>query len=730
MTLNRRHFLHTVTLSASAIATASLTGCGGGGGGSGVVQVPSSGVSVKPEFFPQSVASGDPRPSSVILWTRIVDAGRSGDIPLTLQLAADAGFTTVLGSFDLTAFAEADYTLKVRVGSLPADFRFYYRFVYVKDGQFLSSKTGRTRTAPATGSTRAVKFAYASCQDFNGRYYNPYLKLLDQDLDFVVHLGDYIYETTGDPRFQTPTAERQVSFTDTAGAVALGSADARFYAAQSLSNYRELYKTYRGDTLLQKVQELFPIIAIWDDHEFADDSWGATASHSDGRENEKNETRKRNAEQAWFEYMPVDPSAGASTGALGVQISELYPNSKIYREFRFGTNVHLMMTDFRTYRPDHLIAEDAFPGTIAVDRLNLSILLGNIGIPYEAAKAKFDPYVAIDAAPWDAYKPVLIGVATQGYMAEGLAQADAAAKAASVIKGNLSTTVINQFIAKYNAAVPEAMRVAPIAPEVLASLDTGISYAFLGKTSLFGNLGARYFAVKDTFDLFAAYKYNLVSNTTQDALGLFQEDWLKSAIGGSPARWKIVGSSVAWTKLLLDLSNPAFGVPAPFNQKFYLNLDHWDGFGNRRDALLGSTFKNSPGTVIISGDIHSAFVTDHGQGTIEFTGPSVSSGTFTDIIRRTVEADPVLSQLPAAGQLVASLAPLMQQAYPAIKYANSTSHGVVIMTAAADGLSADYYELPEATESQNLYADAAGAIAQMQVRKFKVNSQNKLEILG
>lgn len=726
MSISRRHFLHTVALTAAA---GGLTACGGGGGGTGVVQVPASGVTVKPELFPQSVASGDPRPTSVILWTRVADAGRADDIPLTLQLAADEGFTTVLGSFDLSAFAAADHTLKVRVASLPSDFRLYYRFVYLKDGAYLSSRTGRTRTAPAANSTRAVKFAYASCQDFNGRFYNPYLKLLNEDLDFVVHLGDYIYETTGDPRFQTPTEGRKVTFSDTAGALALGTADARFYAAQSLSNYRELYKTYRGDSLLQQIQERFPIIAIWDDHEFADDSWGATASHSDGRQSELSETRKRNAEQAWFEYMPVDPSAGSSTGVVGVQISELYPNSKIYRDFPFGKNMHLMMTDFRTYRPDHLVPEDAYPGTIAVDRLNLTILLGNVGVPYDAVKAKFDPYVNIDAAPWNAYKPVLIGVTTQGYVLEGLAQADAAAKAASVITGKLSTTVINQTIAKYNAAVPEAQRVAPIAPAVLATLDTGVSYAFLGKTALFGNMGARYFAVKDTFDLFAAYKYNLVSSTTQDAYGVRQQDWLTTALAASKARWKIVGSSVAWTKLLLDLSNPAFGVPAPFNQKFYLNLDHWDGFGNRRDALLNTAFKNSPGTVIISGDIHSSFVTDHGQGTLEFTGPSVSSGTFSDIIRRTVAADPVLSQLPAAGAVVANLAPLMQQANPAIKYANSTSHGVVIMTAAADGLSADYYELPEATESQNLYGNAAGAIAQMVLRRFKVNAQNQLEVL-
>lgn len=728
----RRHFLQTISVSASALAVAGLSACsGGGGGGDDKTPSPSQApTAVTPQYFPQSVASGDPRPGSVILWTRVADPARSGDIALTLELAADAAFTAFLGSFELSAPAAADHTLKVRVASLPADFTLYYRFVYLKDGQRCASKTGRTRTAPAPDSRRAVKFAFVSCQDFNGRYYNPYLKLLFEDLDFVVHLGDYIYETTGDPSFQNVTENRRVRFSDTAGAIAMGSGAATYYAAQSLSNYRELYQTYRSDSLLQQIHERFPMIATWDDHEFADDSWGATATATNGRQDEKNEQRKRNAEQAWFEYMPADPSAGATTGAVDLSSFPMYPNSHIYRDFHFGANVHLMMTDFRSYRPDHLIPEDAFPGAVPVDKAKLSLLLGAAGVDYNTVKARFDPYFNIDAAPWNSYQPVLVGVLTQGYMAEGLAASEAAARAAAAVKGNISASVANQLIAKYNAAVPPAQAVPVIDNSVLATLDTGISFAILGKTGLFGELGSRYLTVKDTYDLYASYLYNLVSPATQSVYGAVQEDWLDTLLTTSKARWKILGSSVSWSSLILDLSNPALGVPAPYNQKFYLNVDHFDGFGDKRRALLDGVLARNPGTVIISGDIHSSYATEHGNGTVEFTGTSISSGTLSDIIRRTVQADPVLSQLPSASAIAAQLPFLLRMANPQLKYARTESHGVVIVTAASDTLEAGYYEMTEATETQNLYADAATTVAQMQVRRFRVGADNTLESLN
>src|SRR5262249_49569994 len=159
------------------------------------------------------------------------------------------------------------------------------------------SQTGRTKTAAAAGDDVPVRFAVASCQDFSGRYYNAwhYLTLLDEDLDFVVFLGDYVYETTGDPTFQSMAAGRAVTFSAAASALTLGNPASPYLAARSVSNYRDLYKTFRSDTFLQKAHERYPFVFVWDDHEYSDDCWGATSTYDDGKTDEKNVERRRNA---------------------------------------------------------------------------------------------------------------------------------------------------------------------------------------------------------------------------------------------------------------------------------------------------------------------------------------------------------------------------------------------------------------------------------------------------
>src|SRR6185295_9498300 len=98
----------------------------------------------------------------------------------------------------------------------------------------------------------AVKFAFVSCSDYIGRYYNSYVALAQEDLDFWVHLGDYIYETTGNPTFQNTTG-RTIKFTEQDNAIPLGDPNAPYFAAKNLSNYREIYRTIRSDKALQKV---------------------------------------------------------------------------------------------------------------------------------------------------------------------------------------------------------------------------------------------------------------------------------------------------------------------------------------------------------------------------------------------------------------------------------------------------------------------------------------------
>lgn len=329
------------------------------------------------QYFPQSVVSGDPKADSVILWTR-VDDGSGADTSLMLQVANDEAFANLVVEESFDALAASDHCLKIRVTALEAGQHYYYRFIYQIDGKNYTSRTGRTKTAAAIDSDSKVKFAYVSCQDYIGRYFNNYLSLLDNDdLDFVVHLGDYIYETTGDALFQSVGGARTIEFTDQAGALTLGVGDNKSQAANSLDNYRQLYKTYRTDELLQRVHERFPMIAIWDDHEFSDDSWGDRATYLDGAGDEQQTQRKKNSEMAYFEYMPIDheqvhSAAELAAGTLAITDEHLFPNTRIYRDFQFGQHLHLAMTDFRTNRPDHILPEDAFPATVAMDQATLS----------------------------------------------------------------------------------------------------------------------------------------------------------------------------------------------------------------------------------------------------------------------------------------------------------------------------------------------------------------------
>ena len=167
-----------------------------------------SGVQSGERFFPQSIASGDPRPDSVIIWARVFDSDdATADVPVRLIVTKDRFFANVVYNQVVTAKSDYDHCVKVRISGLEPATSYIYFFVYEKGGTLYLSHTGFTKTAPAPGSNVPVKFAFYNCQDYVGRYYNVLQKaLLDHtaDVDFVVHLGDYVYETTGDPELPAP----------------------------------------------------------------------------------------------------------------------------------------------------------------------------------------------------------------------------------------------------------------------------------------------------------------------------------------------------------------------------------------------------------------------------------------------------------------------------------------------------------------------------------------------
>jgi alkaline phosphatase D len=546
--IKRRNFLQATLATAGAALAGCDSGSDGTGGGGGTTTGTPRKLEDGAKFFPQSVASGDPRPGSVILWTRLADEGATGDLDLSLELSPDAEFSEYIAldgqqSLPLKAEAQFDGCVKVRLGGISPGQVYYYRFIYEKGGKYYTSKIGRTKTAPAENADVAVKFAFVSCQDFIGRYYNTYARMAKEPLDFFVHLGDYVYETTGDPSFQS-TDGRKVEFSDKDGAIAITVEKGTYYAAKSLSNYRELYKTYRSDPVLQKVHESFPMIATWDDHEFSDDCHGAVASYFDGKQDETDVDRRKAANQAWFEYMPVDYLGNPE---FKYDPSKDFPGDlKIWRDFTFGKHVHLIMTDLRSFRADHLIPEEAFPGTVVVDEAALKAEYGDV-------PAAAQPYVDIDDSAYSQHKAVLQGAATAG-------GADPAA-----VAGNISVAFINAVVSQVNAAlvIDEAAQ---------ADLPRGIAYIDMGKGSFFSSIGSRYFTIKETFDIAARVAYKKAKKS-QDVMGAEQDAWFLSTIKGSTRTWKIWGNEYCVMPLTIDLSIPPVpdSIPPQFKHVFYMN---------------------------------------------------------------------------------------------------------------------------------------------------------------
>ncbi len=668
------------------------------------------------DYFSQSVASGDPRPDSVVLWSRIDNP----DIPdaIQVEVATDEAFTNVVFTRQLTASEDNDWCLKVRVEGLDAYTTYYYRFVYGTGAVMEYSAVGRTKTAPTPEMAVPVRFAVVYGQDFTGRYYNPYFELLnqhDEDIDFVVHLGDYVYETTGDPSFQDPSEERKVEFEDLEGAIHLGTEENPFYAAASLANYRTLYRTFRSDEMLQQVHARWPMIVIWDDHEYSNDCWGATATYSNGREDEFDEQRRRNAEQAFYEWIPTEAGLG-DDGLLAIDDSNLYPNSGIYRDFMFGSVLHLVLSDYRTFRPDHLVAEDAFPGTIAVDQGGLIQMLSEP--VFEAVKSNFDPYVDMDLL--GAALPILRQTATLiaagAYQMENPALDTFAAVrlAEESLKGNQSTTFINALYAAGDLPPP-------FSPEIQAMLPRGISYMFIGKTAMYSSTGSRLQVILDTFNLYAAHRYLMTGGAAQEAFGGVQNAWLQGTLLGSPATWKVLANSVMMTPLVIDFTNPVIaamlppGFPDLLRVRLGLSAEDFNGFPQKRTELL-TVLGLVENAVVISGDIHASFVTDHGGGVYEFTGSAISSSSYAELVGSAIASDPILGQIPGMDDLLVHFDALLQISSlddelvsPSdIVYADTDVDAFVVIEATADAFEVTIHEISTEHVFTSFYDDPDG----------------------
>ncbi|WP_022959547.1 alkaline phosphatase D family protein [Spongiibacter tropicus] len=315
--MDRRLFLKAITTASLSIPI--LTACGSGsnsssggspdpdnGGGQG--QPLSSGIS-----FEHGVASGDPLDDRVILWTRATPPAGSSALTVLCEIAEDEDFETLVLSETLTTTAESDYTIKFDAASLLADRRYWYRF----RGADSKSPVGRARTLPMRGQyADRLRFAVCSCSSYPHGYFSVYRIIANRsDLDFVLHLGDYIYEYAQDGYGDNPNRLLDPP-----------------HEIVALDDYRRRYALYRRDTDLQAVHAMHSFVTIWDDHESTNDSYRDGAENHNEGEGDWFE-RKAAAIKAYFEWLPIRPPTATQ--------------DSIYRAFHFGDLADFTMLDTR-----------------------------------------------------------------------------------------------------------------------------------------------------------------------------------------------------------------------------------------------------------------------------------------------------------------------------------------------------------------------------------------------
>ncbi|MCA1749041.1 MAG: alkaline phosphatase [Parasphingopyxis sp.] len=260
--------------------------------GLGALATPGAGRLLTGAGFTHQVASGEPGPTSVLLWTRYVS---EGEPTLRAEVAEDLEFGRIVGRGEGPARNEGDFTAKITVGGLSPGRWYYYRFV-APDGT--SSPTGRTRTLPE-GPVDRFAIGVFSCANMPFGHFNAYAHAaMRNDLDLIVHTGDYLYEY---PRGTYPAADASLP-----GRIILPEGE-----IIALADYRLRYASYRADPDLAALHRNFPMIAQWDDHEFSNDAWQGGAENHDPTEGGW-AARKRAAERAWREWMPVSDERWSS----------------------------------------------------------------------------------------------------------------------------------------------------------------------------------------------------------------------------------------------------------------------------------------------------------------------------------------------------------------------------------------------------------------------------------
>lgn len=280
-------------------------------------------LKVNPALAPfyHGVASGDPLSDRVILWTRVTPpSGNIDSIDVQWQIATDPSFLNVVNFGKVKTNASRDYTVKLDVCGLAPSSYYYYVFrAYGKN-----SIVGRTKTAPI-GNNDSLKFGVVSCANYEGGYYNAYEQLSNRnDLDAIIHLGDYIYE------YEVGGFSANVA----------GRENEPVNEIISLSDYRTRHSHYKLDPQLRYLHQQYPFITVWDDHETANDSYKDGADNHTPATEGSWQLRKNIGRKVYNEWMPIRASN----------------DSTIYRVFKYGNLASLIFMDTRLEGRDKQVA--------------------------------------------------------------------------------------------------------------------------------------------------------------------------------------------------------------------------------------------------------------------------------------------------------------------------------------------------------------------------------------
>ena len=304
--MKRRELIKTAGASASLLAVASCAS-----------------VSVsQPVQFTHGVASGDPLPDRVILWTRVTAQSQDDAIDaIVWQVASDRQFKSIKASGLASTSAVRDYTVKVDATGLVPNTRYFYRFLL----NGTESPIGSTKTLPRDG-VAPFRLGVASCSNYPQGYFHAYSDMANSDLDLVLHLGDYLYEYHRG-RYSNPIAE------DTLGRSVIPD-----HEILTVDDYRQRYALYRSDPDLQAVHAAHPFVCVWDDHELMNNTWKDGAENHNEGEGDFYQ-RVASARKVYHEWMPIRTAAQTD-------------QAPIYRSFRIGELADLIMLDTRVHGRD------------------------------------------------------------------------------------------------------------------------------------------------------------------------------------------------------------------------------------------------------------------------------------------------------------------------------------------------------------------------------------------